>query len=227
MATYEATKVQQEHSLSKRQEEKPKSIEVQQPQPEPQQQIQSKSQPERPSQQVKPIQQIHSSKIKVEQKAETAVQQSPKNSNRKLQRRVSFTEKDPVIIGESNSNRPEVEPQKPRRKKDKEKVLLRRKKSDAKEAPQDRRRSHPVGDQLFEQVSTKLKALEQAQQRHEVTMRNREVSAFGDLNSSGCSASSSKEATSTEASPKQKQRNRNSFGIIPPFASAGVNLETR
>ena len=103
---------------------------------------------------------------------QSSVRQGEERVKPKLVRRVSFTEKDPVIIpgakeGTSGTEQAE-EPRKPRRVKksgsgDKEKKRRsKREKSTeplslAPAAAADRRKSQPLGDELFEQVREQLK----------------------------------------------------------------------
>ena len=201
--------------------------------------------------------------------AATAAPLPPKS---KLKRRVSFTDKEPVIIArrdeeaadaDEDEGRPAAmmpEPRKPRRKKEKdaaaaaagvrqkhkkkreksaEPIPAREQKTEV-EVARERRRSQPVGDELFEQVSTRLKEFEIQQKRRqescgpdraEATAVVAEAPpvkvayavrypdpAFEDLSS----ACSSKGMSSSECSPPQKPRqNRNSgiFASSSPSAS--------
>lgn len=90
-------------------------------------------------------------------------------SGSKLSRTVSFTDKDPVIIPREGDD----EPSKPtRRKKEKDpkkkKVKKREKSVDPNALTTDeKRKSQPLGDELFEKVSSKLKEVEREQRKQE------------------------------------------------------------
>ena len=179
----------------------------------------------------------------------------------KLKRRVSFTDREPVIIARRDEESEEEEgraaamsePRKPRRKKEKESAAVRQKHKKKREksaepmmpaqerktevdVARERRRSQPVGDELFEQVSTKLKEFEIQQQRQEPEPAEATAAAasdkvayavrypdpaFEDLSS----ACSSKGMSSSESSPPQKPRqNRNSgiFSSSPSTSAMGA-----
>lgn len=155
-----------------------------------------------------------------------ALQVKPKP---KLNRRVSFTEKKPVIIDAVESE----EPKKPSRSKRETKDPTRKKVKVKKE--EKRKSQQPSGQDLVQQVSDKLKQFELESEvkkgqiqtvqivsepakkpvvRTDFSVKEEDI-AFGD-----CSSSSSKGMTSSEASPPQKPKvNRNSFAAFGPTDS--------
>ena len=175
---------------------------------------------------------------------------APPPPKSKLKRRVSFTDKEPVIIARKDEEGADsAEPRKPRRKKEKDpsgatirQTPRKKREKSADPAPaaqerrtevdvaRERRRSQPVGDELFEQVSTKLKEFEIQQQQEtvgataeaEVTAAPVKVAyavrypeaAFEDL-SSACSGISS-----SESSPPQKPRQNRNSGIFAASSSS-------
>lgn len=199
----------------------------------------------------------------------------------KLKRRVSFTEKEPVIIArrdegdEGDEDRAvgtlaaATEPRKPRRKKEKDPAAAagaaavrqkQRKKREKSAEPKhtrevevarERRRSQPVGDDLFEQVSTRLKQLELQQNRRDERTAEKQAEgaapaaaaaekgeegnasayahasvrypdpAFEDLSS----ACSSKGMTSSEASPPQKPKQNRNSGLFAATAASSSAMD--
>ncbi len=129
----------------------------------------------------------------------------------KLRRNVSFTEKEPVII----QSQGDAEPMKqPRRKKEKKQRG-------------ERRKSQPLGEELFEQVRTKLQIVErerasqeQQQQQFQQQKPRTTSSAFGESSSS--SSASSKGETSSECSPQQRPRANRNSGVFSAAAAAAV-----
>ena len=174
---------------------------------------------------------------------------APPPPKSKLKRRVSFTDKEPVIIARRDEEGADsAEPRKPRRKKEKDpsgatvvrQTPRKKREKSADPAPaaqerrtevdvaRERRRSQPVGDELFEQVSTKLKEFEVQQQQETAGARaEAEVTApvkvsyavrypeaaFEDL-SSACSGISS-----SESSPPQKPRQNRNSGVFAASSS--------
>ena len=187
---------------------------------------------------------------KAEEPASAAPVAAPAPPKSKLKRRVSFTDKEPVIIARRDEEGADsAEPRKPRRKKEKDpsgatvrQTPRKKREKSADPAPaaqerrtevdvaRERRRSQPVGDELFEQVSTKLKEFEIQQQQGtagataeaEVTAAPVKVAyavrypeaAFEDL-SSACSGISS-----SESSPPQKPRQNRNSGIFAASSSS-------
>ena len=174
---------------------------------------------------------------------------APAPPKSKLKRRVSFTDKEPVIIARRDEEGVDnAEPRKPRRKKEKDasggavrQTPRKKREKSADPAPaaqerrtevdvaRERRRSQPVGDELFEQVSTKLKEFEIQQQQGTVgATAEAEVTApvkvsyavrypeaaFEDL-SSACSGISS-----SESSPPQKPRQNRNSGVFAASSSS-------
>jgi len=136
----------------------------------------------------------------------------------KVRRKVSFTEKEPVVIDSEEAD----EVRRRRGKKDKEGKKKRRDRSQDYAIKEERRKSQPLGEELFEQVSSKLRAIEKereaAARRQEAEtevslplppMEAKAMPRLPQLNDGGAfgdSPSSSKGATSSESSPPQKPR---------------------
>lgn len=192
--------------------------------------------------------------------SESAPAAAPLPPKSKLKRRVSFTDKEPVIIarrdeeGDDEDEGDLPEPRKPRRKKERDPAVAVRQKHKKKreksaepmaareqraevEVARERRRSQPVGDELFEQVSTRLKEFEFQQKRSTESCGPERAEAtavaeaspvkvayavrypdpaFEDLSS----ACSSKGMTSSEASPPQKPRQNRNSGIFASSSSS-------
>jgi hypothetical protein len=267
LATYEATRAatastktpDREDRSNSRQMSRQESFrtdEVQTPELKPKQRPQMKkqqqqmvAQPPPPQQKVQPQQQVVA-----QPPPPPPPQQVQQSLKPKLRRRVSFTDRDPVIIArrvedeEEEEEEEEEEPRKPRRKKEKEGKSRHKKKNRDKsadpsevETARERRKSQPVGDDLFVQVSSKLKelemqhqplalSLEESAKQDEAAIVDRRAEAkqpvavysvkypdpaFEDLSSTA----SSKGMTSSEASPPQKKKENRNSGLFSSSSS--------
>jgi len=146
----------------------------------------------------------------------------------KVRRKVSFTEKEPIIIdggGGEEASTAAAEDARRRRKKERGEAGKKRRGRDRSQEyaiKEERRRSQPLGEELFLQVSTKLRAIEREREEAEQQVlqetlpavasapKRQMAAAMGGLEVWGAfggdSPTSSQGATSSECSPPQKPR---------------------